>query len=235
MARLIKPTDGGLPEELLSAFHVVYGLQLAANMALPGLPVRRNSETVDVRIQLKDAWPFPGTLPAFGEGFYSSSDGAPASQPNLQVGLSSNGEHFGFFYGDGARFAVDRHGREVWADWPEDYSLEDACTYLLGPVMGFVLRLRRTVCLHASAVAINDRAITLVGPPGAGKSTAAAAFARAGFPVLSDDVVALVDHGTEFLVPPGYPRVNLWLDSVRRLFGSENALPCIAPTWDTRY
>jgi len=142
MARLIKPTDGGLPEELLSAFHVVYGLQLAANMALPGLPVRRNSETVDVRIQLKDAWPFPGTLLAFGEGFYSSSDGAPASQPNLQVGLSSNGEHFGFFYGDGARFAVDRHGRDVRADWPEDYTLEDACTYLLGPVMGFVLRLR---------------------------------------------------------------------------------------------
>src|SRR5438874_6736839 len=152
MARLIKPTDGGLPEELLSAFHVVYGLQLAANMALPGLPVRRNSETVDVRIQLKDAWPFPGTLLAFGEGFYSSSDGAPASQPNLQVGLSSNGEHFGFFYGDGARFAVDRHGRDVRADWPEDYTLEDACTYLLGPVMGFVLRLRGKVCLHASAV-----------------------------------------------------------------------------------
>jgi len=150
----------------VTASYVAYGLQLAANMALPGLPVRRNSETVDVRIQLKDAWPFPGTLPAFGEGFYSSSDGAPASQPNLQVGLSSNGEHFGFFYGDGARFAVDRHGRDVRADWPEDYTLEDACTYLLGPVMGFVLRLRGTVCLHASAVAINDRAIALVGSPG---------------------------------------------------------------------
>src|SRR5438552_16330609 len=235
MARLIKPTDGGLPEELLSAFHVVYGLQLAANMALPGLPVRRNSETVDVRIQLKDAWPFPGTLLAFGEGFYSSSDGAPASQPNLQVGLSSNGEHFGFFYGDGARFAVDRHGRDVRADWPEDYTLEDVCTYLLGPVMGFVLRLRGTVCLHASAVAISGRAIALAGPPGVGKSTTAAAFARADFPVLSDDVVALADEGAQFLVQPGYPRVNLWPDSAVTLFKSEDAMPRITPTWNKRY
>ena len=235
MARLIKPTDGGLPEELLSAFHVVYGLQLAANMALPGLRVQRNSETADVRIQLKDTWPFPGTLPAFGEGFYSSSDGAPASQPNLQVGLSSNGEHFGFFYGDGARFAVDRHGRDVRADWPEDYTLEDACTYLLGPVMGFVLRLRGTVCLHASAVAIGDRAIALVGSPGAGKSTTAAAFACAGVPVLSDDIVAIAHMGDQVLVQPGYPRLNLWPDSVFTLFGSQDALPRITSTWDKRY
>src|SRR5256886_16638638 len=103
MARLIKPTDGGLPEELLSAFHVVYGLQLAATMALPGLPVRRNSETVAVRIQLKDTWPFPGTLPAIGEGFYTRSDGPPPSRPNLQLGPPSQGAHFRFCTGAAVR------------------------------------------------------------------------------------------------------------------------------------
>src|SRR5207244_6105024 len=91
------------------------------------------------------------------------------------------------------------------------------------------------LCLHASAVAVADRAIALVGLPGAGKSTAAAAFACAGYPVISDDVVALEDHGERFLVQPGYPRVNLWPDSVRRLFGSEDALPRITPTWEKRY
>ena len=160
---------------------------------------------------------------------------AASGQPNLRVGLFPGGEHFGFFYGDGARFVVDRRGREVWADWPENYTLEDACTYLLGPVMGFVLRLRGVVCLHASAVAVGDRAIALVGLPGAGKSTAAAAFACAGYPAISDDVVALADKGSQFLVQPGYPRVNLWPDSVRRLFGSDNALPRITPTWEKRY
>lgn len=146
-----------------------------------------------------------------------------------------DGSYVGFFYDDGARFAVDGHGREVWADWPENYSLEDACTYLVGPVLGFVLRLRGTVCLHASGVAVDGRAIALVGLPGAGKSTTAAAFACCGFPVLSDDVVALTDLATQFLVQPGYPRINLWPDSVRKLFQSEDALPRITPTWDKRY
>jgi len=160
---------------------------------------------------------------------------AASGQPNLRVGLFPSGEHFGFFYGDGARFVVDRHGCDVWADWREDYSLEDACTYLLGPVMGFVLRLRGVVCLHASAVVVDDNAIALAGLPGTGKSTTAAAFACVGYPVISDDVVALADRGEQFLVQPGYPRVNLWPDSVRTLFGSQDALPRITPTWDKRY
>jgi hypothetical protein len=145
------------------------------------------------------------------------------------------GNYFGFFYSDGARFAIERKGREVWADWPENYTLEDACTYLLGPVMGFVLRLRGITSLHASAVVVGDFAVALVGCPGAGKSTTAAAFARCGFPVLADDVVALADREERFFVEPGYPRLNLWPDSLRALFGSDEASPRITPTWDKRY
>jgi hypothetical protein len=74
-----------------------------------------------------------------------------------------------------------------------------------------------------------------MGMPGAGKSTTAAAFAQLGYPVLSDDVVVLDDLGDRFVVQPGYPRVNLWPDSVCTLFGSVDALPWITPTWDKRY
>jgi hypothetical protein len=219
----------------LSPFQVVYGLRLATNTEIPGLPFQGDSKVLDVSIQLKNGWAFPTTLSNFGENLYSSSHSASDGEPNLDVALSSGKEYFGFFYCDGTRFAVERRGHEVWADWPENYSLEDGCTYLVGPVMGFVLRLRGTVCLHASAVAIGDRAIALVGLPGAGKSTTAAAFACNGFPVISDDVVALVEEGAQFLAQPGYPRVNLWPDSVRVLFGSEDALPLITPTWEKHY
>jgi hypothetical protein len=219
----------------LSVSHVVYGLRLAANRAIPGLPLQPDSEAPDVRIRLKDCGAFPATLPAFRENLYNRLDDVPSGQPNLRVGVFPGGKYFGFFYGDGVRFAIECRGREVWADWPDNYTLEDACTYLVGPVLGFVLRLRGVVCVHASAVALGDRAIALVGVPGAGKSTTAGAFACAGFSVLSDDVVALADKRTEFLVQPGYPRVNLWPDSVLSLFGSQDALPRITPTWDKRY
>ena len=203
-------------------------------MALPGLPLRLDSDAFDVRIRLKDWTIFPTAYPESVENLYTSSDDADG-QPNLRVSVLPGGDYFGFFYSDGVRFAVERRGREVWGDWPENYTLEDACTYLLGPVIGFVLRLRERTCLHASAVAVGKHAIALVGFPGAGKSTTAAAFARCGFSVIADDVVALAEDGENFLVQPGYRRVNLWPDSASVLFGSDEALPRITPTWDKRY
>jgi hypothetical protein len=188
-----------------------------------------------VRIYLKDWVTFPTTFPESIEILYASPEDALPGEPNLRVGVLPGGDYFGFLYRDEVRFAVERQGREIWGDWPESYTLEDACTYLLGPVLGFVLRLRGVTCLHASAVAVDGQAIVLVGSPGAGKSTIAAAFAQRGFSVIADDVVALAEDGKNFQVQPGYPRVNLWSDSVRALFGSDEALPRITPTWDKRY
>ncbi len=219
----------------MSVSHVVYGLRVRANMALPGLPLGLDSNGYDVRIRLKDWDSFPTTFSESFEVLYTSSQGFASDQPNLRVGVLPGGDYFGFFYSDGVRFAVERRGREIWGDWPDNYTLEDASTYLIGPVIGFVLRLRGMTCLHASAVAIDKKAIALVGFPGAGKSTTAAAFAQRGFLVIADDVVALAEEGENFLVPPGYPRVNLWPDSVRALLGSEDALPRITPTWEKRY
>jgi hypothetical protein len=184
---------------------------------------------------LKEWATFPTRFPGTSEILYASPEDAAPGEPNVRVCVLPRGDYFGFFYKDEVRFAVERHGREVWGDWPENYTLEDACTYLLGPVLGFVLRLRGMICLHASAVAIDEQAIALVGPPGAGKSTTAAVFAQRGFSVIADDVVALVEEGKHFQAQPGYPRVNLWSDSVCSLFGSDEALPRITPNWDKRY
>ena len=215
--------------------HVIYGLQIETDVALPGVLVQSSSKPPDVRVWLKERHVLLSTPIAPHEFFYASPNVDERGQPSLRVCRLSGRECFGFFYSDGVRVIVDGRGREVWAERPEGYSLEDLCTYLVGPVMGFVLRLRGVTCLHASAIVINDRAIAIAGAVGAGKSTTAAAFAHAGFPVLSDDVVALVAEPTHFMVQPGYPRLNLWPNSVRMLFGSDDALPPITPTWDKRY
>jgi hypothetical protein len=97
------------------------------------------------------------------------------------------------------------------------------------------LRLRGALPLHASAVVVDDHSIALMGGPGAGKSTTAAGFARLGHAVLSDDLAALREVGSDFLVQPGYPRVNVWPDSAVSLFGSEDFLSPISPTWNKRF
>ena len=220
----------------MSVLHLVYGLRIAVDVPLPGLPVQSGTQAIDVRVRLNEKSVFSSAIPTPPDTLlYVSSNLDERGHPALRVALLECGKYFGFFYSDGPRFAIDRTGCEVCTDWPENYTLEDACTYLLGPVIAFVLRLRGVTCLHASAIALDNRAIILFGLAGAGKSTTAAAFALRGFSVLSDDVAVLADLDDRFLVQPGYPRVNLWPDSVRTLFGSENALPRITPTWDKRY
>lgn len=220
----------------MPAIHSVYGLGIGSEVPLPGLSLRPESQIVDVRIRLKDRSAFPAKLSFSSSDLIFVSPSLDArGNPNLTVARLPGNRHIGFFYDDGTQFVVDDQGREVCADWPDALTLEDACTYLLGPVIAFVLRLRGVTCLHASAVALGDRAIALFGLAGAGKSTTAAAFALQGFSVLSDDVAVVTDQGDRFLIQPGYPRINLWPDSVRTLFGPEAALPRITPTWNKQY
>ncbi|HEU4558092.1 MAG TPA: hypothetical protein VFS20_09590 [Longimicrobium sp.] len=135
-------------------------------------------------------------------------------------------------YADGTRFLLERAGGELWAAW--EGSRDDAATYLLGPVLGLLLRLRGMLALHAAVASVDGHAVALAGPAGSGKSTAAAAFARAGHAVLADDVAALEVRGGMFHALPGIPQLRLWPDSAATLFGSADALPRLAPPWEKR-
>jgi hypothetical protein len=216
--------------------YLAYGLRLASNMALPGLPPLSGTDgTPDIQVRLRDReFPvFPSDSPC--EPYYVSHMRNEDGEPVLRATVSADGRYLAMHYVDGAHFILERNGLEVWADWPDELTLEDACTYLFGPVLGLVLHLRGILPLHASAVSIDGHAIALIGPAGAGKSTTAAGFARLGYRVITDDVVALAERGGHFVIPPGYPRVNLWGESVRALFGAEDILPLISSTWDKRF
>jgi hypothetical protein len=215
--------------------HSLYGLRLATEFAVPSLPLCNDVLDANVRIHLKgSSGPLPSIFDLPYKQLYASSTASDNGQPLARVGLLDN-RYFGFFYSDGARFAVRLDGHEIWVDGPEGYALEDLAAYLVGPVMGFVLRLFGTLPLHACGVAVKGKAIALVGPQGAGKSTTAAAFAKLGFGILSEDVVALVEEGDRFMVQPGYPRVNLWPESAETIFGDAHGLPAVTPTWGKHF
>jgi hypothetical protein len=220
----------------VSFSQIIYQLRIKTSVLLPGAVAALQTNGADVQVNLQEDFFGKHKLsypPA--DFFYVSPNCDERGHPSLRVGTIADSAYFVMIYSDGVRFAIDRSAREVWMDWPETSTLEDAATYLMGPVLGFVLRLRGMVSLHASAVAIGNRAIALVGEGGAGKSTTAAAFACLGYAALSDDLVPLVEDTRRFFAQPGYPRINLWPDSVRALFGSDEALPRITPTWEKRF
>src|SRR5690349_11204395 len=213
----------------------IYGLGIVTNRIIPGVPASTIASE-DLRISF-------GALPAWhrelsaahAEACYVADYKSECGEPALRVFRLLDGEYYRFYYADQTQFVIDRSGSEVWAEWSSPLTLEDTATYLLGPVLGFVMLLRGVVCLHASAVAIGNEAIALLGPAGSGKSTTAAAFAERGYSVLAEDVVTLDDRGDRFLVRPGYPCIRLWPSSVKALYGSETHLPRLTPNWDKCY
>lgn len=81
---------------------------------------------------------------------------------------------------------------------------------ILGPVMAWILHCQGLFLLHASAVDINGKTVTLMGDKLAGKSTTAAAFVRAGFPLITDDLVAIdFNDGGEPHILPAFAQLKL--------------------------
>lgn len=171
--------------------------------------------------------------PVERELWHLNPEHGPGGKPRLVVWKLR--DHYNLEYADGTQFLIDEAGTRVWAVWSDTLTLEDTATYFLGPVMGFVLLLRGFISLHASAVAIGDQAVAIVGPAGSGKSTTAAALAERGYRILAEDVVTLRDLGAEFLVQPAYPSIRLWPSSVEALYGTAATLPKLTPTWDKCY
>ena len=66
-----------------------------------------------------------------------------------------------------------------------------------GMGLSFFLALQGHLCLHASAVEADGRAVALCAPSGCGKSTLAALAAAVGYPLVGDDVLRIdVDAAT---------------------------------------
>jgi len=218
-------------------FHYfTFGLHLHSNKLIPGLVALPTMPEVDVQVwlDLTPLWLKEISLESPETWFVSAAQNQDG-KPVLTIRQLLSGAYFQVTYYDGTEFIINQIGTEIWATWLDTLTLEDTATYLLGPIMGFLLRLRGVVCLHACSIKVGDKCLAIVGPAGAGKSTTAAAFAKAGFSILSDDVVALWERERSFLVQPSYPRVRLWPKSVEILYGKPDALPCLTPNWDKRY
>lgn len=216
--------------------YFVFGITLRSNGPIPELPLAtRNEDVAGVQVHLNLSPLGTRVLASDQETLsYASPYQDESGNSMLRIWSIAGGKFHRLDYADGTQFWLDRDGTEVWAIWREDSTIEDTATYLLGPVLGRLLRLRGVTCLHASAVAFGEQAVAFVGPAGAGKSTTAAALALRGHAILSDDVVALAERDRGFYVYSAYPYLCLWPESVASIYGSADALPQLSVNYDKR-
>jgi hypothetical protein len=209
--------------------HHAAGLIISADRRLPGFVAAAQPQQPDVRIHLGVP---PHWHDASSASVYVADHLDGAGTPIVRVSRSPEGFHF--HYADQTCIWIQASGADVWCTWPESASLEDACTYLSGPILSLLLRIRGALALHASAVQIGSGAIGFVGSHGVGKSTLAAALGAAGCRVVTDDVLHLRAEGGRWMAEPFASMLKLWPDGAHLALGPVAELPAIAAGWDKR-
>jgi hypothetical protein len=102
-----------------------------------------------------------------------------------------------------------RGGQDVEITALPDVDERILSLFVAGSVMALVSYQRGLLPLHASAIAIEGRAIAFVGESGAGKSTTAAALQACGYGIVTDDVLPVRVEGARSWVSPAFPQLKL--------------------------
>ena len=144
------------------------------------------------------------------------------------------GQDVYLFWSELGTFRI-REGREITISPAPEIEEQRLRPPILGVCMAVLLQQRGFLILHASAVALPHGAIAFLGDKGWGKSTTAAALQVRGYPLITDDVLALkFDGDQQPIALPTFPQLKLWPSAVEALGGEPESLPRIVPQLDKR-
>jgi hypothetical protein len=183
-----------------------FGFSVTSEILLPELPqLATNEDIADISIHIADLSKLWDELAGQQEKFVVK-------------------DHFVMFQIPNSAIYCIKGGNQIIVSPLPGSDEDEIRLYILGTCMGAILLQRRVLPLHGSAVAINGKAYAFIGESGAGKSTLASAFLGKGYPLLSDDVIA-VSMSQEDKIPfvtPAYPQQKLWQESLEK-FGMEKS------------
>lgn len=184
-----------------------FGLNISSEVELPGMiEIDHNSE-FQVKISLNEV-----NIPEYD-----------IDSPNYLV----DGKNVYLWWDRIGKVKVS-DGNQIIIDTSSnfDYTNETSIIpFLLGPVMSILLYQRGLLVLHGSSIKVNNGAIAFLGYRGLGKSTTAINLYKKGYPLITDDILA-VNFNREGLpiIYPGYPHVRLSDDSFDNIKGATNIL-----------
>ena len=203
--------------------YLAYGLRISCDRPITGLmPVDWQESDIYFRF-VSDPSPNPAGNGPVEAIWYESYLRDENDQPLLKIWRNNLENSFRIEYSYGLAFEVDSTISVVNVSGAEQLSNTEFSSFLLGPVLGILLRMKGLTCMHASAVTFRGKSLVFAGVEGAGKSTAAAIFAKNGHRVLADDIAVLDQSDGAFSVRPGCPILNLLSDSAGWLRGFEMA------------
>lgn len=148
---------------------------------------------------------------------HRSSVALPNGEPRLTLSRSSQALYFRL--GEDLELALGAEAIEYRTRAPEVAWMVEPVLLTTG--LSLFLERRGSVALHASAVALAGGAVAFLAASTGGKSTLVASYVAAGFPLVTDDVLALEDGPLGPVVQPSFPLIKLTAESTR-LFGDRS-------------
>jgi hypothetical protein len=122
---------------------------------------------------------------------------------------------------DSLELLVSSDGKSVLCGNRSNVALEAFDAYLINFAVSAALLQQGEEPLHATVVDIGGRAIGLLGPGGAGKSTLAAHLINRRWDLVTDDMLRLTFDGSIAMAHPGPYRLKLFKDSADRYLRSD--------------
>jgi hypothetical protein len=201
----------GLMEETRETYrfpylYFVYGISLYSEIPLP-LPDSGRGDLAHIAVRIAPSSYFEEKIRNVS---LEQADGSW-----YQFGRLADGSSYARWQGVG-EFLVSRDGLQIVCRQFEVASTESFQVYMLGQALSFALVKRGFEPIHATTVVVNGEAVVFLGDSGFGKSTLAASFISAGYPVLTDDLLILQPAGNRVLSYPGPARIKLFPKIARR-------------------
>lgn len=180
-------------------FYNLSGLAVQSEIPLPGLIPLDDDRTPDVTIGA-------ATVPDMLADALATGPTWQRSERQFLLDIPSVGR---FLLEDGRHIAYQR---------APDVEDPDIAIFLAGNVFGTLLHQRNHIVLHASAIAVNGKAVLFCGASGAGKSTMAAALGERGYALVADDQCAITvgADGVPVVHPDGR-YLKLWAHAIDAL------------------
>lgn len=186
------------------------GATVASDVPLPGLPDTADPVDIDVTFVRASACPSVDSPWKMIDPPRTAWRAPGVEGSRLRLQFSGAG-------GEWVDFLISERGDRVTVTLGAGVDAAEAAQLLLGSVYSCILSQRGTTCLHASVVACDGRALALVGPKGAGKSTLALACVQQGAELVADDVAALGLRDGVVTAAAGGPQLRLWADTTSAL------------------
>jgi hypothetical protein len=204
----------------LPLLYRAYSLIVASDDILPGLfPTCKKEADLQVRkISFPDVVPSP--LQWFLHWYFPGGE--------LWLSFAKIDRGYLLRFNELADFFVSRNGHKINCMPRPEIPSETIQHLLLDQVIPLVINLKGGEALHASAVLTPQGVIAFAGLTGSGKSTIAGSFLQAGYPLLSDDCVPLVEQNQDIYAIPAYPGLRLWEDALECLFGNNGNRKSVA-------